>query len=208
MKILRLLICMCLVLVSQQAMTQVGLGFTISDDLYNVYSNERDGIAHRRNGTVLLSPAIGPKIWVGADQFSLSVEAQANLGLLGLAVKDYKGLGSLSFPIMAKLNFGGLSGLNKDMAFGWSIGGGLQYSKTEIYGLSQEYADLGVTRDYFKTYNVQFGAGMGISGFTGHAFARWGYNPDLDGANNFHFGLQMDFNLIKMKKIKRPESEL
>jgi len=208
MKIMRLLSFMCLILIAYQSNAQIGLGLTISDDLYNIYNNEEDGIAHRRKGSALLNPAIGPKIWVGADQFSVSVEAQANLGILGLALKDYKGMGSLSFPIMAKLNFGGLSGLNKDMAFGYSIGGGIQYSKTEIYGLSQEYKDLGVTRDYFKTYNVQVGAGMGISGFTGHAFVRYGYNPDLDGANNFHFGLQMDFNLIKMKKIKRPESEL
>ncbi len=208
MKIWRLFYLMLVVMMATQTSAQFGIGLTVSDDLYNIYSNERDGIAHRRNGSVLINPAVGPKIWVGAEKFSVSVEAQANLGLLGLAVKDYKGLGSVSFPIMTKLNFGGLSGLNKDMAFGWSIGGGIQYNRTEIYGLSQEFRDLGVVRDYFKTYNVQFGAGMGISGFTGHAFVRYGVNPDLDGANNFHFGIQMDFNIIKMRKIKRPESEL
>jgi len=208
LKTLKLSIFLALLFCSQQGIGQFGIGLTFSDDLYNKYNNPDDNIAHGGNGSVLLSPAIGPKIWIGKDKFSLSLEAQANIGLLGFGIKDYKGLGSVSFPMMAKLNFGGLSGLNKNMAFGWSLGGGLQYSKTEIYGLKEEFADKGVVRDYFKTYNVQLGAGIGVSGFTAHLFGRYGFNKDLVGANNFHFGFQMDFNIIKMKQIKRPESEL
>ncbi len=184
-----------------------GIGFTFTEDLYNVYSNEPDGIAHNKNGNVILTLGLGPKIWVGGKKFSISAEGQALYGITGVAIKDYKGMGSLAFPFMAKLNFGGLSGLNKDMGFGFSLGGGLQYSKTELYGLSQDFADQGVTRDYFKTYNIQLGAGGGISGFTGQFFVRYGYNPDVD-VNNFHVGFQLDFNLIGLKKINRPESEL
>lgn len=191
-----------------QGHAQFGIGLTFSNDLYNVYSNPEDSIAHRRNGSALLNLALGPKIWIGGDGFSVSIESQANYGILGLALKDYKGLGSFSVPIMMKLNFGGLSGLNKDLRFGFSLGGGIQYNKTEIYGLSQEYKDLGVERDYYKTYNIQAGYGLGISGFTAHAFGRFGFNPDLEKANNFHVGLQFDFNIIHLKKIRKPESEL
>lgn len=197
-----------LMAVSQDAVGQFGIGLTFSDDLYNIYNNEKDGIAHRRNGSALLSLGLGPKIWVGKETFSVSIEAQANYAPFGLAVKDYKGMGSVSFPIMAKVNFGGLSGMNKKMALGFSAGGGIQYSKTEIYGLKDEYEALGVTRDFFKTYNVQIGYGVGISGFTAELFSRYGFNPDLDGANNFHIGLQFGFNFIHLKKIRKPESEL
>ncbi len=205
-KILQLLL--VLLLSVHSATAQFGIGLTFSNDLYNVYSNEEDNLAHRKNGSVLLNPALGPKIWIGGENFSISAEAQANIGLLGLAIKDYKGLGSASFPMMAKLNFGGLSGMNKNMKLGFSVGGGIQYSKTELYGLQQEYVDLGVVRDFYKTYNGQLGVGIGMSGFTAHLFTRYGYNPDLEGARNLHVGLQFDFNFIKLKKIRRPESEL
>ncbi len=187
---------------------QFGIGLTASNDFYNIYNNPEDGIAHRRNGSVLLNIALGPKIWVGGKTFSVSVESQANLSLLGLAIRDYKGLGAVSFPIMGKLNFGGLSGLNKVMKAGFSVGGGVQYNRTEIFGLTQEFVDRGVTRDFFRTYNIQIGGGVGISGFTAELFGRYGFNPDLDSANNFHIGLQFGFNIIQLKKIKRPESEL
>jgi len=182
LKSIRYIIAVLILVISAQvASGQFGIGLTFSDDLYNIYNNEEDSIAYRRNGSALLNPALGPKIWIGGDKFSISVEAQANLGILGLALKDYKGLGSVSFPMMAKLNFGGLSGLNKDMGFGMSVGGGIQYSKTELYGLTDEYRELGVTRDYFKTFNIQLAGGMGISGFTAQLFSRFGFNPDLNG---------------------------
>lgn len=71
---------------------------------------------------------------------SVSVEAQACVGFLGLALDDYKGMGTLSYPIMAKLNFNGLSALDKEGRMGLSIGGGLQYNRTEWYGLDEEFA--------------------------------------------------------------------
>ncbi len=200
----------CLIIFASigRSYSQFGIGLTFSNDLYNVYSNPEDGIADNKNGSAILNLAIGPKIWVGVEKFSISVESQVNYGALGLALEDYKGLGSVSFPFMAKLNFGGLSGLNKVMQFGGSLGGGIQYNKTEIYGLSEEFASQGVVRAYYKTYNVQAGLGLGISGFTGHFFARYGFNKDLEKASNFHVGFQFDFNLVQMKKIQKPESAL
>lgn len=191
------------------AHSQVGVGLTVSNDLYNVYNNPIDvEDIHRRNGSALLSLGLGPKIWLGAKDLSFSLESTANLSPLGLALKDYKGLGAVSFPILAKINFKGLSGFNKLTGIGYSIGGGIQYSRTELFGLDDEFAMRGVQRDFFRTYNVQVAAGLGLTGFSGYAFFRYGFNPDLDGANNFHFGLQFDFNFIELKKIHKPESAL
>ena len=94
------------------------------------------------------------------------------------------------------------------LEFGFSVGGGIQYNRTEIFGLRDSFAQQGVVREYFRTYNIQAGAGVGISGFTAEFFARYGFNTDLDGANNFHVGLQFGFNIIELKKIRKPESEL
>ncbi len=187
---------------------QFGIGLTTSWDIYNRYVNPDDGLANGSNGSAILNLGLGPKIWVGGEAFSVSVESIANLGLLGLSLKEYKGLGSFSVPVMAKLNFGGLSGLNKDLAFGLSLGAGIQYSRTEIFYLQNSYQDLGVTRDYYRTINFQMGYGVGISGFTAHAFVRYGYNPDVEGGSNLHIGVQTDFNFVNLKKIRRPESEL
>lgn len=193
---------------SSQLNAQFGIGLTSSWDMYNRYVNPDDGLANGGNGSAILNLGLGPKIWVGGEAFSFSVESQANIGLLGLSLKEYKGLGAFSVPIMAKLNFGGLSGLNKDLAFGFTVGAGIQYSKTEILYLKDSYKDLGVTRDYYRTINIQAGYGIGISGFTAHGFVRYGFNSDLEGASNLHIGIQTDFNFVNLKKIRRPESEL
>ena len=188
---------------------QVGAGFTVANDLYNIYSNPEDvQDVHRKNGSALLNLGIGPKIWFGAKDFSFSVESLVNFSPLGLAIKDYKGLGAVSFPIMGKVNFKGLSGFNKDTGLGYSIGGGIQYNKTELFGLKDSFESQGVQRDFYRTYNVQAAVGVGLTGFSGYLYGRYGFNPDLDGARNFHIGLQLDFNFSELKKIDKPESAL
>lgn len=191
------------------AISQFGIGMTAGIDLYNRYSNPRDNTGeHRANGSVLLNLAVGPKIWVGGENFSVSVETQANLGLLALSLPDYKGLGNVAFPIIGKLNFAGLSGLNKEGRFGLSLGGGIQFNKTELYYQTSDFKELGGERNFFKTYIVQVGYGFGISGFGVQLFTRYGFNPDLDGANSVNVGLQFDFNFSKLKNIDDPNSRL
>lgn len=187
---------------------QFGLGATLTHDFYNRYANPKDDIAHNGNGSVLLNLGIGPKMWVGGEAFSVSLEAQAVIGFFGLSMPDTKGLGSLAFPMMAKFNFAGVSGLNKEGRFGLSVGGGLQYNRTELYYLGSDYRDRGVERSYFKTYVVQVGYGFGISGFAAEFFVRYGFNPDLDGANSLNIGMQYNFNVTKMKDIDDPASRL
>lgn len=192
---------------SIQVYGQFGYGITASNEIYQRYSNPKDDIAYGGSGSAILNFGIGPKIWIGGNNLSFSAETQATIGLLGLGVKDYKGLGMSSFPIIGKLNFGGLSALDKEGKFGFSIGGGIQYSKTELYYLRDKFEDAGVERKLFKTYIGQVGYGFGMSGFTAHAFLRFGYNSDTE-ANTFNFGLQYDFNIPKLKQITNPSNDL
>lgn len=187
---------------------QIGIGFTASNDLYQYYQNPDDNLDESTSaGSALFNLGIGPKIWAGNNDFSLSIEAQATIGLLGLSVRDYKGLGVTSFPIMAKFNFAGLSALDKEGKFGWSIGAGIQYTKTELYYLANSFEEKGGQRDLFRTYVGQIGYGFGMSGFSAHGFVRYGYHPD-SGARTFNIGIQYDFNLPKLRQITDPESEL
>ena len=207
--ILRTLICLALFTTTISGLSaQFGIGATLTHDLYNRYSNPDDGVAHSANGSAILNLGIGPKMWFGGESFSISLESQAVIGFLGLSMPDYKGLGNLAFPIMAKMNFAGLSTLNKEGRFGLSIGGGIQYNRTELYYLAKKYKNQGVERSYFKTYVVQVGYGFGISGFGGQFFVRYGFNPDLDGANSLNIGLQYDFNGTRLKEIDDPNSRL
>lgn len=204
---MRFLIVALLALSINTLSAQVGYGFTLTNDLYHRYANPADGIASRSAGSAILNLGAGPKIWFGGQNMSLSLEGQACIGFLGLAVKDYKGLGTVSYPIMAKLNFNGLSALDREGRLGFSVGGGIQYSKTELYGLDDEYASQGVQRKLFKTYIAQLGYGFGISGFGLQGFARYGWNKDSK-ANSLNIGLQWDFNWRMVKKISSPESSL
>jgi len=190
------------------ATAQFGIGLTASNDIYQYYQNPDDETGESTSaGSAIFNLGVGPKIWLGGNDFSVSVEAQATIGLLGLSVKDYKGLGMASFPIMAKFNFAGLSALDKEGKFGWSIGAGIQYSKTELYYLENSFEGKDGNRDMFKLYVAQFGYGFGMSGFTGHGFVRFGYDPD-NGAKALNVGIQYDFNLPKLRKISDPASEL
>ncbi|NNF33485.1 MAG: hypothetical protein HKN68_05220 [Saprospiraceae bacterium] len=190
-----------------QAQAQFGYGITANTEIYQRYNNPEDGLAGTSAGSFLFNLGVGPKIWMGGNNLSLSLETTANWGIFGLDVNDYKGLGMVSFPMLAHLNFGGLSGLDKEGKFGFTVGGGIQYNKTELYYLNGGDKEIGVTRDFFKTYVGEIGYGFGMSGFTLHAYVRYGYNPD-NSANSFNFGIRYDFNLPKLKQISDPESDL
>lgn len=188
---------------------QFGYGLTFSNDVYNRYTNpeQEDIDVYEGNGSLLLNLGLGPKIWIGAPKFSFSLESQAKIGLLGMALKDFKGLGNHSIPVIGRFNFGGLTALDKEGKFGWSIGGGVQFNKTELYYLAGDYSDRGIDRNYFRTYVGQIAYGFGLSGFAIQGVLRVGYDPDTK-ANSFNFGLQYDLNVPKLRQISSPESEL
>lgn len=178
-------------LIPSGLIAQFEFGYTSGFDLYQRYKNPADDIAYPAAGNALLSINAGPKIWVGSPKFSLSLEAQANLGLFTLALKDFKGLGSVSFPLLAKLNFNALSGMTKDFGAGWSIGGGIVYTKTELYYLSGKYKDLGVKRSFFPAYVAEINFGGGGYANTGFIYLRYGYHFDT-GASTLNIGIMSD----------------
>jgi hypothetical protein len=187
---------------------QFGYGLTASTNIYDRYTNPKDaGDAYRSAGAFFPNIGVGPKIWMGGQNMSLSLEAQAGLSVFALALKDYKGMGAVQFPILAKLNFNGLSGLDKEGKLGFTIGGGIQFTRTELYGLRESFELAGTKRTLFPTYIAQVGYGFGLSGFCLNAFGRFGYNPDTK-ANNLSVGIQYDFNFNLLKKIATPASSL
>ena len=206
-KMQKLLFFSCLFFIVNTATAQFGYGLTFTNDIYQRYTNAQDVEDYNSAGSAILNLGLGPKIWVGGQDFSVSLETQANLGVLGLAVKDYKGLGMVGFPILAKLNFKGISGLDKEGRLGFSIGGGVQYSRTELYGLSGDSSRAGITRALDLTYIGQFGYGFGLSGFGVQGILKYGYNPNTN-AKVMAIGLQWDFNIPMLKKITNSSSSL
>jgi hypothetical protein len=184
-----------------------GYGYTLSNDLYHVYTNPKDNIASPTSGSVILNLGGGPKLWLGNSKMSVSIEGQAIWGVLGVSSKDSKGLGTLAFPVLINLNFGGLSSFEREGKLGFCIGGGIQYSKTELYGLSSKYHALGVKRSYYQTYIGQVGYGFGVNGFGVLGFARYGFHPDHSG-KTLNIGLQWNFNKPSLKNIANPASQL
>lgn len=183
--------------------TQIGIGGTFTNDLYQRYTNLDDG----SSGSAVLNFGVGPKIWLGMEKVSLSLEGTANLGLFGLDIGNYKGLGMAAIPVVARLNFQGLTCLDKEGKMGFTIGGGLQWNRTELYGITDDFAMSGGERNWFRTFVAEVGYGFGMSGFAGYGLIRYGWDPDSN-ANNFSIGLQYDLNIPKLKKITDPASEL
>lgn len=183
-----------IILSSAELIGQVGYGFTAKTELYSRYKNPPDGIASPSAGSGLLNIGLGPKIWFGNENFSFSPEAVVVFSPFALSSGDYKGLGAVSFPIMAKFQFGGMSNFNRDGKFGFAIGAGIQYSRTEAFGLKSSFEELGVSRSYFKTYIIEADFGFGLSGFDLHGLVRYGFNKDID-ANTLSIGIGYNFNI-------------
>ncbi len=195
----RFLIITAISLLSSLSYAQIGFGTSAGLDIYQRYSNPVDDIAYPASGNLLLNFIFGPKIWIGGKKISLSVEAQANLGLTSLAIKDFKGLGAFSLPVIAKLNFNGLSGFYQGFAPGFAIGGGLQWSKTELYYLSDEYEDKGVVRNFNRTFIAELDVGVGSFGKILYGYIRYGMDFD-NKASVLNIGFIADINYSFKKK--------
>ncbi len=186
---------------------QFGYGFTGTWSLYDRYTNPSDDVAYESAGSAILNFGVGPKLWLGNRDFSISAEASAQINFLGLALKDYKGMGMASFPMLVNLNFNGLSGFDNELRPGFSIGGGIQFSKTELYGLSNKYKRDGVERKLFRTYLIHAAYGFGLNGESGALFLRYGFNPD-NSAKTLSLGFQVDMNHHTYKNRIDPASQL
>lgn len=186
---------------SLHAGAQVGLGMVMGTDFYQHYVNPEmpDVDAKRSVGAAMSSLFLGPKLWMGGNNFSFSVEAHANIAPLAFDVNQYKGLGAVAFPILGKFNFGAASGFNEDKLIGWSLGGGIQYNKTELFGLTKDYADL--EREFFPTYVGETTVNIGIAGFDVALYLRLGFAENK--ASTVNTGFALNFNFGQMAKLTR-----
>ncbi len=182
----------------------VAWGFTLKNDLYTRYVNPSDGLYSASAGSALINIGLGPKLWIGGDDFTVSPEVSFMYSPFALSSEDFKGMGAISFPAMVKFEFLGLSNKNKDGKFGFALGAGYQWSRTELYGLSRQYREDGVERSLFRTLIVEADVGFGISGFDIHGFIRYGFNG-IGGANTLNVGIGYDFNIPKL--IKETDKE-
>lgn len=196
-----LMITLCVLGLNHTMSGQFNAGIVTGYDLYQRYVNPKDGSGEDRSaGSALSSMTLGPKIWVGAENFSVSVESYANLGYLSFNMEDYHGMGAFSLPIIAKLNFKGLSGLNVKKKFGYAIGGGIQYNRTEFFGLTKKAVAKGIKRSFYKTYVLEVSIGAGRRSKSGEFFIRLGLNPELD-ANSLNIGYNQAYSFVFFKEL-------
>lgn len=180
------------------AYSQFGFGTTGGIDLYQRYTNPSDDIAYSSAGNVLLNVVFGPRMWLGGRNASFSIEVPFNLGITTLAVKDFKGLGSFAMPVIGKINLGALSGFYPAFSKGVSIGGGVQWSRTELL-LLKRYKDKNVKREFFKTYILELDLGYGSFGTAGYIYLRYGKDFDSD-AQSLNIGLMVSINSTYVRK--------
>lgn len=174
---------------------KLNVGYIMGIDMYHRLTNplvEGQDFG-RSSGSAVLNLGGGLRMYVGGENFSVSAEGLASLGLLGLDINDTKGLGTLGVPLIARLNFKGLSGFSEKFRGGFYVGGGIQYSRTELYGVSQAYQDQGLTRDFFSTYVAEVGFGMGQKSITTEMYIRGGFNPQTS-ANVLHVGINIFYS--------------
>ena len=184
----RMIILMVFLLLGRTGDSQVEAGFVTGLDFYQRHSNPPNGVGHDGAGSALLNFMFGPKIWVGGHGAGISIESQVNLGLFSLSLGDYKGLGAISLPVMLKFNFGGLSGAHRALAPGYSLGGGLQWSRTEFFYVKDSYQENGGTRKLYRVFIIEAAAGYGGFGMDGALYCRFGFDPDNLGSV-MHIGL-------------------
>lgn len=183
---------------------QFGIGLISRTDLYSRYSNPSDDIASSSAGSALLNIGLGPKVWIGSEKFSVSGEGAFVFSPFALSVGDYKGLGAMAFPVLAKLNFVGLSNVNKEGKMGFTIGAGYQWTRTELFGLQSRFEEQGVTRAYFRNLIGEIGYGYGMGGFSFGLHLRYGKDSDLR-SNVFSLGLGVNLNSILLKETTDPQ---
>lgn len=178
------------------AQVKANMSIIYGFDFYHRMVNPAENNAFDRSaGSALLNMTLGPRITVGGPKFSVSIESHGNIGFLGLNIQEYKGLGTLNIPVMARLNFKGLSQLNDNFSLGNSIAGGIQYNKSELYGVTKKFKEQGLTRKFFPVYVLEYATGMGFKSVTLELYARGGWNPQTK-ANSFNFGMNIVYSLI------------
>lgn len=205
-----LLVFMLMISVSFLQAQWVHWGYTFGLDLYQRHTlphHTSDPFDGRGVGSALLNLNAGPKFWFGGDGFSVSLEGQASYAPFAYDAGNYKGLGAIAFPVMASLNFKGLSTIGKSFGTGFTIGGGVQYTKTELYFLSDEYKEVPPEDKvgYFPVYFGQIGYGGGGAGLAPYFYLRYGQGPDH--STTLSVGLMVNINQTAINNLKKISPE-
>lgn len=198
---------MCFFIVSAlgyQTKAQVGIGLVYGFDFYQYYNNPATNPDTIKNGlgSALFNLSIGPKLWIGGKNISASLEGQIGIAPFALDVNEYKGLGAFYFPMMASINYGGLSGFQETGRWGAGLSGGIQFNRTDLYFLKSEFETI--ERSMFQTAFGQLNIGFGSKATSVYAYARYG-KGDLD-SFHFHVGIMLDQNITHRKKIQKRQS--
>lgn len=176
-----LLFAIVLICVQESNAQWVSFGNTFGIDFYQFQQNpETHPLGEYRTGSALTNFNWGPKMWLGKGDINMSLEAQVSYAPFAFDINDYKGLGAVSFPLVALFNFNGVSTTTLNAGTGFSIGGGVVFSNTELYFLSDEYSNFerADRQQFFPSYFGEIGLGFGALGFSGILYGRYGKGPD------------------------------
>ncbi len=191
---MRIFIIAVLLLIGASSRAQTKLDFIFGADVYQWYLNPVDPQVpeSRSSAGQLLGLQTGLKFSGGGSRFGLAIECSGNFAPLAFDFPKFKGLGAASYQLIGKMNVGALTGFSKDQLFGFSLGAGLQYSRTELFGLTDAYAHL--RRNWFKTYVGEIAIGGGLSRFLVMAYLRIGTSRQH--AWTLQQGIQMSYRLL------------
>lgn len=179
----------------------ISVGSTFGIDFYQFYQNpDTHPLGDFRSGSAVANLNWGPKLWLGSGKVNASLEAQVSYAPFAFDINDYKGLGAVSFPFIASLNFNGVSTTAPQPGTGFSVGGGFVLVNSELYFLSDEYKAIEYEdrTQYFPAYFGQIGIGFGAIGFSGILYGRYGQGPD--GAAVMSVGFMINVNKTAPKK--------
>jgi hypothetical protein len=203
-QVLKILFTSCVIFIGvNHVQAQVGVGVVYGFDLYQYNRNPTtipDTIQHGL-GSALFNMSIGPKLWIGLRNVSISVEGQIGISPFALDINEYKGLGAFYFPLMASINYGGLSGFQDVGRWGFGLAGGFQLIRTDLYFLKDEFESI--DRSVFQTTFGQVNVGFGSKATAVYLYARYGQG-DAD-AYHWHVGIMLDQNISQRKKMQKTE---
>lgn len=196
-------ICWCFLFaaVSFSSFAQINTSLIIGLELYQRYTNPEDfGPTDngRSSGAVIPGVPIGLELSYGRGNHGVAVEGGFNLAPWAIDIDHPKGWGALSFPMLFKYNFGALSPTSKTKLWGYALGGGVQYSRTELFGLNSKFRNL--DRKFFSSYIAQLDLGGGIGGFSAYLYLRLGIGDGKSFTTNI--GLNSKVSLFKAKSKK------
>ncbi|TVQ48385.1 MAG: hypothetical protein EA362_05745 [Saprospirales bacterium] len=178
------------------AQINFGVGMAFSNDFFQSVSNPVNE-SEEKIRNLLISPSFGPKFYFGTSQLSLSLQANIGISPISFDWGEYKGMGVAYAPILAGINYGGLSGFATDRSeWGASVAYGYHFSLTDLYFRDSDFRDM--QRDLFYPSFIQFAGGFGGKGAALYLYSRIGI--DHSEGRIFSFGITLEVNFLERRK--------